>query len=158
MNRSYFPGVSDKLFVDGINLTSIDDLIFLSDPYEDRPSLSISEEKMTEFVNANDRATRHYKCFQISLWEDALIQSSLLKFSKTSQNLYVEANNLLLPPLKEEIYKAVDSLGKNIYEILFESFAKFIFLLAFSPFRLVVNILPYLGNFEEEREIRKLIT
>lgn len=89
----------DFLFVHGQDVRKIDG--FLSD-LSSPPIANAGEHIFQRYRGIDSQTVRHYKLFQVSRWNGNLILSSLLRFTKVGNQLFVEFQSCLLPPVEEK--------------------------------------------------------
>jgi hypothetical protein len=152
--------IEDKLFVDGKSSYELENLHLLPSQFN-RPLSNIKDKIVNYYIDNHNDNIRYYKCFHVTLWDGALILSIFLKFTKIKQNLYVEFNNYLLTPLKEEYCKTVDSIKelsrlKKISEIAGKTTFKFLFLLIISPLIFFTKVFS-LFTSKEDSQTKELI-
>jgi hypothetical protein len=150
--------VEDRLYVDGQEIR--DDQMFMPHPLG-RPTATVDASTVRSFIAHSTSAARHYKCIQAVGWKAELILSIFIRFTKTKNNLFVEASHFLLPPLLESFH-GVDGLRptptlKEIWELLVRSAIKTPFMFPYSTLNTLRNILgPYI-RWRAEVEARRAI-
>lgn len=153
--------ISDKVFVNGQTIRN--DMELLPNKLSN-PSDHVSDNYMYRVMNGEEnQKARFYKVIQIIDWEGDIVFSSFIRFQKSAQNLFVENNYYLLPPVKSEI-KAVDDRQKIIGV---RGFLKWLFKLFFtmfwhsilSIFKVFLGINSILNKFlgSEKRSLKKKV-
>lgn len=152
--------IKDRLFVDGQKIDCMENLNLLVNQFN-RPICNIDDDIVKSYINNINNYIRYYKCFHISLFDGDIVSSIFLRFTQIKQNLYIEFNIYLLPPLDEEYYKIVDSAKeisryKKVFEIALKTTIRFLFLLVFSPFIILAKIFSLLPK-DKNKKTKELI-
>jgi hypothetical protein len=150
--------VEDRLYVNGQEIR--DDPTFMLHPLG-RPTVRVDAATMRSFIAHSTSAVRHYKCIQAISWKAELVLSIFVRFTKIKNNLFVEANYYLLPPLQESFYE-VDSLLaaptlNQVWQLLVLSAFKTPFMFPYSTLTTLSNILSPFSEWRAEVEARKAI-
>ena len=150
--------LEDKLYVNGQEIRN--DRRFLDHPFA-RPNTQVAPSLMKEFMESPTEDIRYYKCIRVTSWRGELIVSIFLRFSMAGKNLYMEADYLLLPPLKEEYY-TIDTIepaltGRKIWELVAQSFYAFFPDWLFSPVRVLSWALRDWLTAREHKNVERLI-
>jgi hypothetical protein len=96
----------DRVFVNGATIRK--DGRFLPDPWR-RPVTTVTDEQVEAILHDPTGTVRHYLCVRIGSWEEELVLSTLIHLARTSNTLYVEVTEALLPPIRWS-YHEVDAL------------------------------------------------
>lgn len=99
--------IEDNLYVNGEEVR--DRKEFLKDPFM-RPITRLEDSFVKSFVENPTHFARHYRCIRVADWKGELVLSIFLRFSKSEQNLFVEANYYLLTPLNK-YYRQFDQIN-----------------------------------------------
>jgi hypothetical protein len=150
--------IEDKLFVNGQEIR--DKSFILGNPYK-RPCLKVDPYIVWNISENPSQNIRHYKCIRVTSWSGELILSIFLRFSRVGKNLFVEANYLLLPPLRR-VYHFIDSVEvsfslKKVLHIGGTSFLSAIPFCLFSPAKLLNRGLSVLDRIVKRRRIDREI-
>jgi hypothetical protein len=103
--------IEDNLYVNGQEIRGQEireQKEFLFDPLM-RPITKFKDTFIKSFIESSTHSTRHYRCVRVTDWKGELILSIFLRFSKSEQNLFVEANYYLLTPLNK-YYRKFDRI------------------------------------------------
>ncbi|NEZ64598.1 hypothetical protein D0962_17690 [Leptolyngbyaceae cyanobacterium CCMR0082] len=120
--------IEDNLYVNGEEIRDRED--FLPNPLM-RPITKVEDSFIKSFIENPTHFARHYRCIRVTDWKGELILSIFLRFSKSGQNLFVEANYYLLTPLNK-YYRQYDQIKpepssedirKMALETLFSTFS-----------------------------------
>ena len=150
--------ISDKLYVNGKAISNNPNFF---DNTRKRPITRLENKLVKQWTETFSEDVRYYKCFRVLSWKGELIISIYIRFMKIEKNLFVEANYVILPPLKEEFY-LLDTLEPTFTLEKLWNLAKLSFFSAFplwilSPFR----VIPYLANDwsarREQEQVERLI-
>ena len=98
--------IEDNLYVNGQEIR--DRKEFLKDPLM-RPITKLQDSFIKSFIENPTHFARHYQCVRVTDWKGELILSIFLRFSKSEQSLFVEANYYLLTPLNK-YYRQFDRI------------------------------------------------
>lgn len=130
--------IEDKLFVNGQEIR--DDRRFLAHPLA-RPSMQANGPTMIQqFRENSSQDIRYYKCIRVTSWKGELVLSIFVRFVRIKEKLFIEADYLLLPPLKEEYYR-IDTIEPTLTVRKFGRLVAETFFLAVGPwFRSPVSI------------------
>lgn len=93
--------IEDKLCVNGQEIR--DNSVLLPDIFGP-PSSQVHADYIKQFINKSTGHIRHYKHIQIINRRGELVFSVFLRFIKLDENLFVETNNFVLCPVKNEYY------------------------------------------------------
>ncbi|GCE22911.1 hypothetical protein [Dictyobacter kobayashii] len=147
--------VEDKLYVDGKEIgerreflpnpfahpvTWLDDTILLK--YKDRttPDQAGASER------ADDEHIRYYQCYKVDFWQGDLVLSFFLRFHRIGNNLLVEGNDYLLPPIDER-YREIDEMRTRfdlrwLFKLLLRTAVpSSLTMILLTPYRLVGHLL-----------------
>lgn len=150
--------ISNKIFVNGRLLRGDQDL--LPDRFQ-QPTSSLSDEKINHYIDASETKGRFYKVIQVVEWEGDLVLSILIRFKKTDTSLFVELNQFLLPPIREE-YKWLSGEKEwwkfsDYAQMLLSSFIVAPFNGLMSVFRVFTYINELFDFGKEEKAKRKIV-
>jgi hypothetical protein len=151
--------VQDKLYVNGRDIR--DDKRFLDDPLG-RPRYRVDEQVMkSAMLEQTEKQLRHYRCIRVVDWNGELVLSIFLRFSRLSQNLFVEASYFLLTPVAER-FRAVDAMNphfkfKRFLGLLIGTAFTTPFLTLWAPFELLGRLLTAYQRWVAHREEKELI-
>ncbi|WP_025685579.1 hypothetical protein [Paenibacillus maysiensis] len=101
---------ANALYVDGSKIRN--DSRFLEKEMSS-PKRMIDAKFLQEYTELEEEHVRFYKSIQITAWDGDFVFSTFFRVHFTPQNLFVEMQNYLLPPLKKEFY-AIDKHGSDI--------------------------------------------
>jgi len=150
--------ISDKLYVHG---TAISDYPIFFDALKKRPITRIDNRQMKQWMETFSEDVRYYKCMRVLSWNGELIVSIFIRFIQIEKNLFVEANYMLLPPLKEEYY-LLDLLGtsstwEKLWNLAVPSFLSTFSLWLLSPLRVLAYLFRDWSANSEQARIERLI-
>jgi hypothetical protein len=156
----HIPGMScsDRLFVDGKNIRN--DRRFLENEFS-APFTQVAPSLVEEYVEKFGETIRHYKVIQVVGWKGDFVLSAFLRFVKSEENLFVEVNYYILPPLQNKYY-AIDRLSKDIPldvigKLVFQSVIQSFILLPLSPVHMMREIKSIMVSKVGQRKIAKEI-
>ena len=116
--------IEDNLYVNGEEIRDRKDPLM-------RPITRLQDSFVKSFIEKPTHFARHYRCIRVTDWKGELILSIFLRFSKSEQNVFVEANYYLLTPLNR-YYRQFDrikpepsseDIRKMVLETMFTTFA-----------------------------------
>lgn len=130
--------IEDKLFVNGQSIR--DDRRFLAAPLA-RPFPRIDPSLLKTFIENPAQDIHYYKCIRLTSRQEDLVLSIFLRTVMVGKKLFIEADYLLLPPLREEYYQ-IDTVPSTpdvgaIWKLARESFVPAFLLLFAAPVRLL---------------------
>ncbi|MFJ4983845.1 hypothetical protein ACIP9H_08655 [Streptomyces sp. NPDC088732] len=111
--------VTEKVFVHGTELRQnalFGEAVFWPGaaghwPPEGRPADQLSSERIATARGSVDGPVRHCLCAQVRSWGTDLVLSVFVQVAVSAATLYLQANTLVLTPVKEE-YRVADSLAR----------------------------------------------
>lgn len=102
--------LKDLLFVSGTDLRNQQEI--LPNIFE-RPNINVDQRLIEQHIGKQNPMIRHYRMIQVPVWQGQLVLSIYLRFVKEGENLIVESNAYLLPPLGLA-YAEVDTFTPEI--------------------------------------------
>lgn len=111
--------VTEKVFVHGTELRQnalFGEAVFWPGaaghwPPEGRPADQLSSERIATARGTVDGPVRHCLCAQVRSWGTDLVLSVFVQVAVSAATLYLQANTLVLTPVKEE-YRVADSVAR----------------------------------------------
>ncbi|MFJ5218259.1 hypothetical protein ACIP98_26500 [Streptomyces sp. NPDC088354] len=111
--------VTEKVFVHGTELrqnTLFGEAVFWPGaaghwPPEGRPADQLSSERIAAARGNIDGPVRHCLCAQVRSWGTDLVLSVFVQVAVSAATLYLQANTLVLTPVKQE-YRVADSVAR----------------------------------------------
>ncbi len=100
----------DLLFVAGTDLRTQKEI--LPDIFE-QPNTNVDHYLIEQHLGKKNPIIRHYRMIQVPAWNGQLVLSIFLRFVKEGENLIIEFNAYLLPPIGS-LYSAVDMFTSEI--------------------------------------------
>lgn len=126
------------------------------------PFAKINDDIINSFKGDKHPRIRHYTWIQIHDWENEMVVSYFLRFSKHGNRLFVEVSTFFLPPLSKN-YKKIDNLvPKGFSESLSDTLVQFFttpFIVTNSVFTLTNRIFSVIREKlkTEEKQTKKEI-
>ncbi len=102
--------IRDQLYVDGGRIRN--DKRFLENMFSS-PRKNINSDLLKDFKYKENSHIRFYKSIQIMAWEGDVVFSLFFRLNCTEQNIYLECQTYLLPPIRKE-FEAIDRYGNQI--------------------------------------------
>ncbi|MEU9118861.1 zinc ribbon domain-containing protein [Streptomyces sp. NPDC048506] len=151
--------IEERVFVDGSVL--LGDKRFLPDPLG-RPVARLSPTQLDALKRTPEEGARPYLAVHSTGWGGESVTSLFLRFFRSDSNLYVEAVQTVLHPLRDR-YRLVDTLmphpsPRDLALLIAETLASTLFVLLASPVRAVVGFFPDYGMRWRLRRQDRLIT
>jgi hypothetical protein len=150
--------LESKLHVDGQRIR--DDKQFLPSP-EQRPNSWVDPRLVEHFAEHPTETVRYYLCARVVSWQGELVVSTLLRFVKLNDKLFIEANYFVLPPVHSR-YRAIDALPlvpfwQKTLELAANAFPRTLVLWPFSPFLLLGSGIRFYERITREGATLRLI-
>jgi hypothetical protein len=151
--------LEDKLYVNGRDIR--DDKRFLDRPLA-RPRNLVDDAVVARaMLEQSEKQLRHYRCIRVVDWSGELVLSIFLRFSKLSNNLFVEASYFLLTPVGEG-FREVDRLSAyfdlgRFCRTIFQTAVTTPFITVFAPIVLLGRIRGKIERWSEHRREKKQI-
>ncbi|MFI1199919.1 zinc ribbon domain-containing protein [Streptomyces sp. NPDC020883] len=151
--------IEERVFVDGA--TVLDDKRFLPQPLG-RPVARIPAELLDSLKRAPEEGARPYLAVHSTSWRGELVTSLFLRFFRSDSNLFVEAVQTVLFPLRAQ-YRIIDTLMPRprlgeLVVLLARTLAGTIFVLLAAPVRAIAGFFPDYAMKWRIRRQDKLIT
>jgi len=148
--------LTEKLYVNGREIRT--DRRFLDNPFA-HPYTQVAPLLLQEYMERPTQDIHYYKCVRVTSWREDLLASIFFRFVLTGKTLFIEADNLVLPPLKERYYQ-IDTLeptptvGK-LWELTQQSFVPTFQSLLHAPARVISWLLrDWLAQQKRQRTMR----
>lgn len=133
--------VDNQLYVDGRKIRG--DSRFLNNNLS-RPRTDVQIDFLKDNESIDEDHIRFYKSVQVTAWEGDFVCSVFFRIRCTEQNLYIEMQNYVLPPLKRS-FEDIDKYGYGInLGIVGKAFIKSIIPSIFSLFKSPKNVYKFM--------------
>lgn len=148
----------NKIYVNGKEISNYQELFDFNRRY---PKTKVDNGVVEQWKNDFSEDVRYYKCFRVTSWQGELIVSIFVRFMLIEKNLFIEANYMILPPLRE-VYYLLDTLEptftlEKLWDLARPSFFSTFSLWFLSPLHVIAYLARDWSARREKAQTERLI-